>query len=101
MISGIAVNSIYNTQNKVSSKMVVGNHSPIFSNQTQNYFNRNVSEHDLSKEFGLNVEKVNVKAQENKKDIDIFQLFTKSDMDEMPKEDILWVINQLQIRCRE
>jgi len=48
------------------------------ANQTQNYFNRNTSDNDLSKQFGLNVEKVNVKA--NKKEIDIFSIFTNKDM---------------------
>ena len=48
------------------------------ANQTQNYFNRNTSDNDLSKQFGLNVEKVNVKV--NKKEIDIFSIFTNKDM---------------------
>jgi hypothetical protein len=73
IITGLAgaSNSIYNTQiNKVPAKMVIGGISPAFTNQTQNYFNRNTSDKDLSKEFGLNVKQVNVPA--NKKEIDIF-----------------------------
>jgi hypothetical protein len=71
VLNGLATNSVYNNLKKgVPSKMVIGGISPAFTNQTQNYFNRNTSEGDLSKEFGLNVAQMNIPA--GKKEIDIF-----------------------------
>lgn len=93
IISGMTgyTNYIASPTKGAPAKMVIAGCSPQITNQTQNYFNRNTSEQDLTKQFGLNIEKVNVKA--NKKEIDIFQLFTNRDMETMPKEDVLWVIS--------